>query len=124
MGEELKVKVFIESRSETFQAADMDTVGHPVCTGTNTTDWESGSLGKGGRIVPQEHMILLDAASRAAEKLGLALEIIDISDLGFFQKRKMKQFAPRVEIGEVILTGLPTSSEIVEKVRSVISARL
>ncbi|OLS29564.1 MAG: hypothetical protein ThorAB25_15880 [Candidatus Thorarchaeota archaeon AB_25] len=113
MNEDVKVRVFIESESRTIQAADMDTVGHPECTQTNSSDWGNGALGKGGRAIPQEHLILLDAASRAAEKLGLNLEVVDISVFSFFQKRKLKGSIPRIEIGEKILTGLPTSDEIV-----------
>ncbi|MFW9965125.1 MAG: hypothetical protein ACFFCX_16255 [Candidatus Sifarchaeia archaeon] len=116
MDDKVIVRVFIESRAETFQAADMDTVGHPICTGTNTSNWTNGSLGKGGRVIPQEHLILLDAASRAANRLGFNLEIVDIADFGFLQKRRMKQHIPRVEIGSVILTGLPTSDDIVNRV--------
>ena len=113
MNEDVKIRVFIESESRTIQAADMDTVGHPECTQTNSSDWGNGALGKGGRAIPQEHLILLDAASRAAEKLGLNLEVVDISVFSFFQKRKLKGSIPRIEIGEKILTGLPTSDEIV-----------
>jgi hypothetical protein len=113
-----KVRIFIESKSETIQSADMDTVGHPVCSGTNTSDWGNGTTGKAATMMPQEHRILLDAASRAAEKLGLELDIVDISDFGFFQRRKMKKVIPSIEIGELILTGLPTSDEIVHRVQS------
>ena len=115
---EMKVRVFIESKSATIQAADMETVGHPECTRTNTSDWGNGALGKGGRVIPQEHLILLDAASRAAKKLDLDLEIVDKSDFSYFQKRKMKGVVPRIEIGEETFTGLPTSDEIVRHLRS------
>ena len=115
MVEETKILVYIKSESKTIQAADMDTVGHPFCTNTNSSDWENSSLGKGGRMIPQDHLILLDAATRAAEKLGLCLEVIDISEISFFQKRKMKSMVPRIEIGKEIMTGLPTSDDIVEQ---------
>lgn len=121
MNGNVKVLVFIKSESRTIQAADMDTIGHPECTNTNATDWANGALGMGGRAIPQEQSILLDAASRAAKKLGLDLEIVDISKFGFLQKRKLKGQIPRIEIGEITLTGLPTSDEIVEQVRPVIS---
>ncbi|MFW9793976.1 MAG: hypothetical protein ACFFEE_06735 [Candidatus Thorarchaeota archaeon] len=118
----LKVRVFIESNAATIQAADMDTVGHPECTGTNTTDWVKGSLGKGGRVIPQEHSVMLDAASRAAAKLGLDLEIVDKSEYSYFQKRKMKEPIPRVEIGHEVFTGLPTSDEIVDAVQPLLES--
>jgi hypothetical protein len=117
MKEELKIRVFIESESLTINAADMDTVGHPYCTNTNTSDW-GNALGKADRALPQEHRILMDAASRAAEKLGLNLEIVDISNYSFFQRRKMKGLIPRIEIGDEIITGLPTSDEIVDQLKS------
>jgi hypothetical protein len=114
---DLMIRIYIESSSQTLQAADMDTVGHPVCTGTNTSDWGGGALGKCGRMVPQDHLILLDAASRAAEKLSINLEIVDISEFSFFQRRKLKKVIPSIEVGEKVITGLPTSDEIVDAVR-------
>ena len=106
------IRVFIESQSQTLQSADMDTIGHPYCTGTNTSDW-GNAAGKAGKTIPEEHRILLDAASRAAEKLTCNLEVIDVSDYGLIQKIRSKGVIPRIEIGERILTGLPTSDEIV-----------
>jgi hypothetical protein len=97
----------------------MDTIGHPICTGTNASDWGGDTLGKEGKIVPQEHLILLDAASRAAAKLGVNLEVVDVSEFGFFQKRKLKKVIPSIEIGEKIITGLPTSDEIVDEVQPI-----
>jgi len=108
----LVLRIFIESKSQTMQAADMDTIGHPMCTGTNTSDWGKAA-GKAGRMIPEEHRILLDAASRAAEKLACGIEVIDVSKYGFIQKMRSKSIIPRIEIGERILTGLPTSDEIV-----------
>ena len=107
------IRVFIESKSQTLQAADMDTIGHPICTSTNSSNW-GNAIGTAGRAVPKDHRILLDAASRAAEKLECDVEVIDVSIFGFFQKRKLKGIIPRIEIGERILTGLPTSDEIVQ----------
>lgn len=109
---EFIIRVFIESKSETVQAADMDTVGHPECTGTNATHW-GNSAGKVGHLIPQEHLILLDAASRAATKMECDLEVIDVPNYGFIQKIRSKGSIPRIEIGERILTELPTSDEIV-----------
>lgn len=88
MKDDLTIRVFIESNTATIQAADMDTIGHPECAQTNTSDWSSGSTGKSGRLIPQEHLIALDAASRASEKLGIPLEVVDISEYSFFQRRK------------------------------------
>lgn len=109
---DLTIRVFIESTSATIQAADMDTVGHPNCTRTNATDW-GNSVGKSGNMSPQEHLILVDAAMRAAKKLGCQVEVIDISNFSFWQKRKLKGVIPRIEIENEIITGLPTSDEIV-----------
>jgi len=106
------LRVFIKSESRTLQSADMDTIGHPMCTGTNTSDW-GNAAGKSDRIIPEDHRILLDAASRAAKKLACNLEVIDVSSYGFLQKLRSKEIIPRIEIGERILTGLPTSDEIV-----------
>jgi len=116
---EFTLRVFIESKSTTIQAADMDTVGHPNCTRTNSTDWRN-SVGKGGAMIPQEQLILLDAASRAAEKLGCKIEVIDLSSLGFMERRRVKGVIPRIEIGKQTITGLPMSDEIVEFTRGLI----
>ena len=118
---DLIIRIYIESISQTLQAADMDTVGHPFCTNTNASDWGCDTLGKEGLIIPHDHLILLDAASRAAGKLGMEIEVVDISKFGFFQKRKLKKTIPSIEIGERIITGLPTSDEIVEKVHPLVS---
>ncbi len=117
MSGELKLTIYIESNSQTLQSADMDTIGHPICTGTNASDWGSESLGKEGSFIPQDHRILLDAAGRAAEKLGITLGIIDIAKYGYFQKRKLKKVIPSIEMGEKVITGLPTSDEIVDVVQ-------
>ncbi len=120
---ELAIRVIIESQSATIQAADMDTIGHPYCTGTNSTDW-ANSAGKAGNVIPQEHLILVDAASRAAQKLGCRVEIIDMSNYSFRQKRKLKGVIPRIEIENQILTGLPTSDEIVNCISQESIARI
>ncbi len=120
---ELAIRVIIESKSATIQAADMDTIGHPYCTGTNSTDW-ANSAGKAGNVIPQEHLILVDAASRAAQKLGCRVEIIDMSNYSFRQKRKLKGVIPRIEIENQILTGLPTSDEIVNCISQESIARI
>ena len=96
----------------------METVGHPECTQTNSSDWSNGALGKSVRFIPQEHSILLDAASRAGEKLGLTLEVVDVSGYSYFQKRKLKKVIPSIEIGNETFTGLPTSDEIVSQMQS------
>ncbi len=108
----LVLRVFIKSQSRTLQSADMDTIGHPICTGTNSSDW-GNAAGKSDRVIPEEHRILLDAASRAAKKLVCNLEVIDVSSFGFIQRMRTKGSIPRIEIGDRILTGLPTSDEIV-----------
>jgi hypothetical protein len=113
---EFTLRVFIESKSATIQAADMETVGHPNCTRTNSTHWWN-SVGKGGNMIPPQQLILLDAASRAAEKLGCDIEVIDLATFGFLKRRKVKGVIPRIEIGNQVITGLPTSDEIVEFTR-------
>lgn len=71
-------------------------------------------------MIPQEQLILLDAASRAAEKLGCKIEVIDLSSLGFMERRRVKGVIPRIEIGKQTITGLPMSDEIVEFTRGLI----
>jgi hypothetical protein len=68
-------------------------------------------------------MILIDAASRAAEQTEIDLEIIDVGKWGFF-KRIMSNNShaiPRIEFNGEDLTGIPTSDEIIEFIVRVIS---
>ncbi len=108
-----KLRVFIKSESKTIQAADMDTIGHPLCTQTwSPTD----KLGKGEIMLSQEQQILLDAVYRAAAKTRLEVEIIDISKYGLIKRLTTKEKIPRIEFREYTLEGIPCSDEIVKLV--------
>ena len=109
------LKVYIRTKSETIQAADMETIGHPMCTNTRSP---VDKLGKGGVILTQDQQILLDAVTRAGEKLELKVEIINISEYGFFKRLRLKEVVPRIEFRGQILEGVPDSQEIIQFVRS------
>ncbi len=113
------LKVYIRTKSETIQAADMDTIGHPICTNTRSP---VDKLGKGGVILTQDQQILLDAVTRAAEKLGFAVDVIDISGYGLFKKLRLKEVVPRIEFNGHILEGLPDSQEIIQFVGKISSS--
>ena len=68
-------------------------------------------------IFPQELSPLIFSARLAAEELGIELEYVDIAKLSLIQK--LKEYTngkpvPRLEIGDVFLTGFPTRDQIVE----------
>ncbi len=104
------LRVYIKSESKTIQAADMDTIGHPLCTQTRSP---ADKLGMSGYLLPHDQQILLDASIRAAKSLDIPLEIIDASDYGLLKRFKSKEVIPRIEIGDLVIVGLPTSEEIV-----------
>jgi hypothetical protein len=116
----LAIRIFVESKSQTLQGADMDTIGHPQCTQTNATNWGSGPLGASASGLSHEEQILLDAASRAAEKLGFPIDVVDVAEYGVLKKLRSRGKIPRIEIGEIILTGLPTSDEIIASCQEIV----
>ncbi|MGY5876558.1 MAG: hypothetical protein RTU30_12490 [Candidatus Thorarchaeota archaeon] len=112
------LRVYIKSESKTVQAADMETISHPQCTGTRSP---VDSLGKSGFMITQDQQILLDAVTRAADRIDAIIEIVDVSQFGLRKRLSFKGDIPRIEIGSETLTGIPTSDEIVEFHRKVTS---
>jgi hypothetical protein len=109
------LKVYIRTKSETIQAADMETIGHPMCTNTRSP---VDKLGKGGVMLTQDQQILLDAVTRASEKLDLKVEVIDISEYSLFKRLRLKEIVPRIEYCGQTLEGLPDSQAVIQFVRS------
>ncbi|MDF1541390.1 MAG: hypothetical protein P1Q69_21000, partial [Candidatus Thorarchaeota archaeon] len=64
-------------------------------------------------MVTQEQRILLDEAIRACEKMNWDLVIEDVSKIGFLKKLLAREAIPRIEGNGLILTGIPTSDEII-----------
>lgn len=112
------LKVYIRTQSETIQAADMDTIGHPLCTNTRSP---VDKLGKGGIILTHDQQILIDAAIRAANNLGFEVKVIDISGYGLFKRLRLKEVVPRIEFCGHVLEGLPDSQEIIQFVMKISS---
>ena len=66
----------------------MDTIGHPVCTNTRSP---ADKMGAGGRFLPQDQRLLLDAVGRVAEYLRL-----EVSGLMYTPKLSMKPLSTRI----------------------------
>jgi hypothetical protein len=109
------IRVFVKSNKVTLSSADMESIGHQCARPTQTGAYDR--TGKSGRSYPQEHRLMIDAAYRAAEKMGIELEIIDVGDWGFRRRRKeniSEMKIPWIEFKGKTLTGTPLSDEIVE----------
>ncbi|MHA2205510.1 MAG: hypothetical protein ACXABC_06600 [Candidatus Thorarchaeota archaeon] len=107
------LRVYIESSSMTIQAADMETISHPQCTNTRSP---VDKLGAGDRYIPEDQRLLLDAVGRVAEKLNFELEVIDVSQYPFLKRLRSKGIIPRLEVGNLVLEGIPTSDEIIQSI--------
>jgi hypothetical protein len=97
----------------TIQAADMETISHPQCTNTRSP---VDKLGAGDRYIPEDQRLLLDAVGRVAEKLNFELEVIDVSQYPFLKRLRSKGIIPRLEVGNLVLEGIPTSDEIIQSI--------
>ncbi|MHA2084129.1 MAG: hypothetical protein ACXAEB_10445 [Candidatus Thorarchaeota archaeon] len=107
------LRVYIESSSMTIQPADMETIGHPQCTNTRSP---ADKLGAGDRYLPQDQRLLLDAVGRVAEKLNFEVEVIDVSQYALLKRLRSKGIIPRLEVGDLVLEGIPTSDEIIQSI--------
>ncbi|MFW9920094.1 MAG: hypothetical protein ACFFED_10870 [Candidatus Thorarchaeota archaeon] len=67
--------------------------------------------------IPQEISSLIFCVQLAAEALDVELELVDSSSMSIVQRLKEMvngKPIPRIEIGEVFLTGFPTKQEIID----------
>ncbi len=67
-------------------------------------------------VVPPEAMPLVFSAEQAALELGFTLELVDINQLPFVQRMKLKLQGipiPSIKIGDDYIDGSPTKDEIV-----------
>ena len=104
--------VFIKTEKVTTSSVDMDSVGHPCASPSRT-----GALDRMGSeelYLSQDQNILLDAVTRACKILNCDFQVIDVSKYGILQRMREKGILPRLEYKGRVLTGLPTSNEIVE----------
>ena len=108
---QITITLFIKSEKVSMFSADIESLGHacasPMRTGAH--DRMGSELG----MLPQHHRILLDAATRACEKMDWIFEIEDISKYGFTKRIRANQKVPRLQCNGKILTGMPTSDEII-----------
>ncbi len=68
-------------------------------------------------VVSQETSPLIFSAQLAAEELDVKLELVDIGSMSIVQKLKEMvngKPIPRIDIGEIFLSGSPTKKEIIE----------
>ena len=90
----------------------MDSVGHPCASPRQTGAMER--LGAEELFLSQEQNILLDAVIRACDVLNCDFKIVDVSKFSYLQRLREKGVLPRLEYRDRILTGLPSSKEIVD----------
>ena len=109
------IRVYVRSTKVTLSPADMDSIGHQCARPTQTGAYER--TGKAGRGFPEEHELAIDAAVRAAKKMGIDIEIVDVGKWGFLRRRKEKvsnlEF-PMIVYNGKTLTGTPLSDEIID----------
>ncbi|UCE10883.1 MAG: hypothetical protein JSW61_02850 [Candidatus Thorarchaeota archaeon] len=116
----ITIRVYVESSSKTIHAADMDTIGHPMCTQTRSP---VDKLGVGRDYFPQDQIVLLDAVTRAAQKMEFTVEVVDVSKYSFFRRYRSKGNVPRIEIAfetgqsDIVLDSIPTSDELVKLIQ-------
>ncbi len=68
-------------------------------------------------IVPQEISSLIFSAQLAAEELNVELELVDTNSMSLIERLRELvngKPIPRIDIGEMFFTGLPTKQEIIE----------
>ena len=108
------LRVFVKSKKVTIESSDL-TWGGNNCRQPMGTSKDNKS-GKASGTYPVEHMIVLDAVTRAADETDIHLEIVDMNDWGVLKKLRNigSSTIPRIEYNGGVLHGTPTSSEIVE----------
>ena len=105
------MKVFIKTKKVTTSSVDMDSVGHQCASPMRTGAMDR--MGSEELYLSPEQNILLDAVRRACKELNCDFNIVDVSKYSFRQRMREKGVLPRLEYRNRILTGLPSSKEIV-----------
>ena len=106
------MNVFIKTKKVTTSSVEMDSVGHSCAAPRQTGAMER--LGAEELYLSQEQNILLDAVIRAYDILNCDFKIGDVSKYGYIPRLREKGVLPRLEYRDRILTGLPSSKEIVD----------
>ncbi|MHA2425428.1 MAG: hypothetical protein ACXAEF_11620 [Candidatus Thorarchaeota archaeon] len=111
----MKLILFIKSEKISTSSADIDSLGHqcanPMRTGAHNR--MGGEIG----FLSNVQLLLLDAATRACEKMNWDLELVDVSKYSLMKRIRMKETVPRLECNGKIMTGTPTSDEIIQFLR-------
>jgi hypothetical protein len=107
----LDITLYIKSEKLSISCVDLDSVGHQCASPLRTGAYER--MGSEAIRVNQKDQILVDAAIRACERMKWNLIIEDVSTWSVLRKLKSKGTIPRLEANNKMLTGTPTSDEII-----------
>jgi len=108
----LEVTLYIESERLSTSCVDIGSLGHQCANPMRTGAYDR--MGSEAIRVKQEDQILLDAVIRACERMKWSLMVEDVSRWSFLKRFKSKGTIPRLEAKGKILTGTPTSDEIIQ----------
>ena len=115
MTDQTHIVVVVETKKRVTGSADWK--GLHICDYMNTGQPAFSDMsGLDNRLLSQDETILLFAVSQAAKELGCHIEIRDLAQLGYMQRRQQRrEFAqiPCLLVGNRILSGLPTKAQIV-----------
>ena len=103
-----------------FSIVDLDSSARSCYQPYNYGRYER--TGDTDRVFTSEQMILIDAARRVAEQTEIDFEIIDVGKWSLVRRimSNKSRTTPRIEFNGEILTGIPTSDEIIEFIVRVI----
>ncbi len=108
----LKLVLFIKSEKVSTSSADTESLGHACASPMRTGAYDR--MGSEIGFLSNDQLLLLDAASRACERMKWELEIVDISKYSLMKKIREKEPIPRLEFEGKVMTGIPTSDEIIQ----------
>ncbi|MFX0106651.1 MAG: hypothetical protein ACFE7R_00025 [Candidatus Hodarchaeota archaeon] len=108
----IRITLFVKSERVSTSCADTDSLGHECASPMRTGAYDR--MGSETIVLNQEQEILRNAAIRACEKMKWELVIEDASKYGFLKRLRAKEAIPRLEGNGKLMTGIPTSDEIIE----------
>ncbi|MFW9849218.1 MAG: hypothetical protein ACFFF4_08755 [Candidatus Thorarchaeota archaeon] len=108
----LKLVLFIKSEKVSTSSADTESLGHACASPMRTGAYDR--MGSEIGFLNNDQLLLLDAATRACERMKWDLEIVDVSKYSLMKRIREKETIPRLECDGKIMTGIPTSDMIIQ----------
>ncbi|MBD3157231.1 MAG: hypothetical protein GF309_00455 [Candidatus Lokiarchaeota archaeon] len=102
------ITVYVQSNGRSMRVIELP---------PNQAESESSlnTLKSGERKLPEDQMIMLFAATKAASELGCQCKVVDVGQWSYLKSLKgPKVPIPSVSVGHRILKGRPKTSEIVD----------